>query len=377
MRKARQIPFDDLERQYQEVAADVERATAEVWRSGKYVLTQGDRVKAFERAFADYNGTEHCVGVSSGTAALAMSVRALSIGPGHEVIVPANTYVATVFAISYTGATPVLVDVDPQFYTMDPDAVKAALTERTAAILPVHLFGCPADMDALARVASEVGVPLIEDAAQAHGARLNGRRVGSFGAAGCFSFYPTKNLGAFGDAGAIVTSDPEMADAARRLRYMGQDVKYRHEVIGYQERMDEVQGAVLEIKLRKLDGWNDQRRSQAHLYSQLLAGAPVTTPVERPNGTHVYYVYTIRAPRRDELSEYLESQGIVTSIFYPLSIPEQPAYAKEFDVDDYPVTARAQQEILSLPVFPGYTEEDIRYVAEHVQHFYAHSPRRQ
>ena len=366
----RTVPLDNLKLQYEELAEEINRATLEVWQSGKYVLTQGTKVKEFESAYAAYIGTPFCVGVSSGTAALHLSLEALGIGAGDEVIVPANTYAATVFAISYTGATPVLVDVDPQTFTLDPDQTRAAITPRTMALLPVHLFGLPADMTRLMQIAHEAGLAVVEDCAQAHGAEWQGKKVGSFGVAGCFSFYPTKNLGAQGDAGAVATSDGEFARLVRRFRYMGQDEKYRHEVVGFQERMDEVQGAVLSVKLPHLDRWNEQRRHQAAVYNELLVKSPVTTPVEPSGSKHVYYVYTIRAPQRDALAEYLKSQGIETGRFYPRAIAEQPAYSQDYRLEKYPVTAAIQQDMLSLPIFPGYSDDDISYVATHVQRFY-------
>ena len=270
----RVVPLDDLERLYAEQADEIRSAVEKVLASGRYTFTKGKEVESFERAFADYIGTGDCVGVSSGTAALWLALDALGIGPGDEVIVPANTYVASVFVISYLGATPVLADVGEATFTLDPAAVETVITSRTAALLPVHLFGAPCDMDALSRIAASAGLAIVEDAAQAHGATLHGKRVGTFGAAGCFSFYPTKNLGAMGDGGALTTDDPAVAASVRRQRYMGQESKYTHLTIGYQERLDEIQAAVLATRLPRLDAWNAQRRHQAHLYNELLAGHP-------------------------------------------------------------------------------------------------------
>lgn len=364
------IKFDNLEGLYARQADEIRAAVDKVLASGRYVFTQGEEVKSFERAFADYVGTEDCVGLSSGTAALWLALEALGIGPGDEVIVPANTYVATVFAISYVGATPVLADADESTFTMDPAAVRAAVTPRTAALMPVHLFGSPCDMDALGAIAAKDGLAIVEDAAQAHGARLHGKRVGSFGAAGCFSFYPTKNLGAMGDGGALTTSDPKVAAAVRRQRYMGQEHKYSHLTVGHQERLDEIQAAVLAIRLQALDGWNAERRHQARLYGELLAGTPVVTPAEPADSECVYYVYTVRSPRRDDLAKFLASRGVSTGLFYPKAVYEQPAYAGRWQAGDYPVTQRLQQEILSLPVFPGYSDDDISYVAGAVREFF-------
>jgi len=369
----RVVRFDDLERLYAEQADEIRAAVEKVLASGRYTFTKGKEVVTFERAFADYTGTDDCVGLSSGTAALWLALEALGIGPGDEVIVPANTYVASVFSISYTGATPVLADVDAATFTLDPAAVKAAITPRTAALLPVHLFGAPCDMDALGSIAASSGLAIVEDAAQAHGARLHGRRVGTFGAAGCFSFYPTKNLGAMGDGGAITTDDPAVAASARRQRYMGQEHKYTHLTIGYQERLDEVQAAVLATRLPRLDAWNAQRRHQAALYNDLLAGTPVVAQAEPDDSECVYYVYTVRTPRRDDLAEFLASRGVGTDVFYPKAVYEQPAYEGTWQAGDYPVTQRLQSEILSLPVFPGYSDDDIAYVADTVRQFFAAS----
>ncbi len=329
------VPLDDLERLYAEQADDIRSAVDKVLASGRYTFTQGKEVAAFERAFADYVGTDECVGLSSGTAALWLALEALGIGPGDEVIVPANTYVASVFVISYVGATPMLADVDAATFNLDPAAGAAAVTPRTAALLPVHLFGAPADMDALGAIASSAGLAIVEDAAQAHGARLHGRHVGTFGAAGCLSFYPTKNLGAMGDGGALTTSDPAIAATVRRQRYMGQDHKHAHLTIGHQERLDEVQAAILATRLPRLDAWNAQRRHQAHLYNELLAGTPVVTPTEPADSECVHYVYTVRAPRRDELAEFLTARGVHTGLFYPKAIYEQPAYPGRWQAGDY------------------------------------------
>lgn len=364
------IPFDNLESLYARQEGEIRTAVEKVLATGRYVFTQGEEVRSFERAFADYVGTDDCVGLSSGTVSLWFALDALGIGPGDEVIVPANTYVATVFAISYVGATPVLAEPGESSFTIDPASVEAAITPRTAAVMPVHLFGAVCDMDALAAIAARSGLAIVEDAAQAHGARLHGKRAGSFGAAGCFSFYPTKNLGAMGDAGGLTTSDPALAAAVRRQRYMGQDRKYEHLIVGHQERLDEVQAAVLAVRLQALDAWNAERRHQAHLYNELLAGTPVLTPSEPDDSECVYYVYTLRAPRRDELARFLAARGISTGLFYPRAVYEQPAYDGRWHAEDYPVTRRLQQEILSLPVFPGYSDDDISYVAEAVREFF-------
>ena len=372
-RREVQIPFDNLALQFDELADELIEATTRVLRSGKYILTQGSEVSSFEAEFAEYCGTPHAAGVSSGTAALHLGLLAAGVGAGDEVIVPANTYAATAFAISYCGATPVMVDVDPATYNIDPGAAAAAITERTRAILPVHLYGHPAPMNEINALAKRHDLVVIEDAAQAHGATYHDRPVGSLGQLAAFSFYPTKNLGAMGDAGALVTSSDEINQGVRRLRYMGQDVKYTHKVVGFQERMDEVQGAILRIKLRQLGRWNDDRRQQAAHYNELLKALPVQVPVEQPACTHVYYVYNVKVERRDALREWLSERGISTSIFYPVPLHLQDAYADlGYAKGQFPVSEQASEETLALPVFPGYSPSMIEYVAEAVRSFYSH-----
>lgn len=365
------VPFDNLAMQFAEIETEAMDAALRVFRSGKYILTQGQEVAKFERAFAQYCGADYCLGLSSGTEALHLALAATGIGPGDEVLVPANTYVATAFAVTYVGAQPVLVDVDPETYTIDVNRAAERVTPRTRAIMPVHLYGHPADMEGVMKLAREHNLTVIEDAAQAHGAMYKGRKVGSIGTAAGFSFYPTKNLGALGDAGAVTTNDEAVAARVKQLRYMGQRVKYDHETIGFQERMDEIQAAVLSIKLRQLDRWNEERRVQAAWYDELLADLPVTCPVERPEHRHVYYVYTIRAPRRDQLQQWLSEQGISTTYFYPVPVHLTDAYAHlGYKRNDFPETERAIAELLALPVFPGYTQDMIQYVADQVRAFY-------
>jgi dTDP-4-amino-4,6-dideoxygalactose transaminase len=366
------IPFDDLSLQFDELADELLEAAARVFRSGKYILTQGNEVNSFESEFAEYCGAAHAVGLSSGTEALHLGLLAAGVGDGDEVLVPANTYAATAFAISYCGAKPVMVDVDPSTYNIDPDAAAAAITERTRAILPVHLYGHPAPMNEISALAKKHDLIVMEDAAQAHGATYHDRPVGSLGLLAAFSFYPTKNLGAMGDAGALVTNSDEITLGVRRLRYMGQDVKYTHKVVGFQQRMDEVQGAILRIKLRQLDRWNDDRRQQAAHYNGLLKDLPVQVPVELPACTHVYYVYNIRVERRDVLREWLSERGVATSVFYPTPLHLQDAYKDlGYAKGQFPVSEQAAEDTLALPVFPGYSSSMIEYVAEMVRSFYS------
>ncbi|MDX6543727.1 MAG: hypothetical protein QOK32_1330 [Gaiellaceae bacterium] len=367
-----EIRLDDLERQFSEIEAETIEAATRVFRSGRYVLTQGEEVKRFEAAFSAYCESAYAIGTSSGTAALQLALIAAGIGPGDEVLVPANTYIATAFAVSYTGATPVLVDADPVSFAIDVEDAAARVTPKTRAIMPVHLYGHPADMDAVSALARERELVVLEDAAQAHGARYNGVRVGSLGTAAAFSFYPTKNLGALGDAGAITTNDEQLAATARQLRYMGQKVKYDHERLGFQDRMDEVHGAILEVKLRRLDGWNEQRREQARWYDELLVDTPLVLPRELPGCHHVYHLYVVRAPDRDALGDYLGARGVHTAVFYPKPVHLHGAYADAgHRAGDFPVAEQAARETLALPVWPGHTRDDIEYVAEQVLAFYA------
>jgi len=365
------IPSEDLARQFpllrDELMPEVERVLA----SGKY--TMGPNLAAFEEEWARYCGAAHAVGISSGTAALALSFRAVGVGPGDEVIIPAMTYVATAFAVSHVGGVPVFVDVDERTFTLDPDEVGKAISSRTKAIAPVHLYGQAVDVDAIRAIAAEHGLVVVEDAAQAHGATFNGARAGALGDVGCFSFYPHKNLGTYGDGGAITTNDPTLAERLRILRYVGQRTKHVHEVVGFQERLDELQAAILRVRLRHLDAWNDARRRWAALYDELLADTPVRTPFRRPGCEHVFYMYTVLAPDRDRLRESLRERGIGSQVIYPSIVPDQPAYRDQTAPHRTLLVDRARRlagEILSLPVFPELSEGEVRTVAAVVRAFY-------
>jgi dTDP-4-amino-4,6-dideoxygalactose transaminase len=372
-----EIRLDELARQFSEIESEALEAAERVFRSGRYILTQGTEVSTFEAAYASYCDCAFAIGTSSGTSALQLALVAAGIEPGDEVLVPANTYIATAFAVSYTGATPVLVDAEPTTYTIDVEQAAARVTPRTKAIMPVHLYGHPADMDGVRALARDAGLTVIEDAAQAHGASYDDARVGSLGDAAAFSFYPTKNLGALGDAGAITTNDEALRDRARQLRYMGQKVKYYHDTIGYQDRMDELQGALLAVKLRRLDEWNGQRRAQAAQYDELLEGTPLGLPIERERCHHVYHLYVVRAPRRDELQEWLAARGVHSAVFYPKPVHLHGAYAHlGHSAGDFPVAESVAEGTLALPVFPGHSETDIAYVAEQVRGFYERADRR-
>lgn len=364
------IPAEDLTRQYGPIASEIHKAIDRVLPSGKYTL--GPVLEGFERDFARYCGVEHAIGISSGTAALQLALAAMGVGPGDEVITQANTYVATAFAISYLGATPVFVDVDPVHANLDVAALEARITPRTKAILPVHLYGHPVDMDPLLQVARKYGLRVLEDASHAHGATYKGRRVGALGDAAAFSFYPSKVLGAYGDAGAIVTNDAGLAKKMRVLRYMGQEVKGTHLIVGYQERLDPMQAAILQVKLRHLEGWIEQRRSIARRYGGLLAGLPLRLPAERADCRHVYYLYTLFVPRRDELVAHLEGCGIGTQTIYHTPVPLQPCYAGlGYTAADFPVAARLAGELINLPVFPELREDEVLRVGAAVQAFYS------
>jgi dTDP-4-amino-4,6-dideoxygalactose transaminase len=363
------IPAEDLTRQYREIAPEVRHAIDEVLPTGKYIL--GPAVQAFEREWAAYCEAQFSLGISNGTEALHLALLAAGVGPGDEVVTVCNTYVATAFAVTYLGATPVFVDVDPVTYNMTAEAVERALTSRTKAIIPVHMYGQAVDMDPIVALARRRGLTVIEDAAHSHGARYKGRRTGSLGDIGCFSFYPTKVLGCFGDGGAVTTSLEDLYTEIRRLRYMGQRVKYTHEILGYQQRLDELQAAILRVKLRHLDHWIAPRQRWAALYDELLAGLPVSTPQIAPYNTHVFYLYTIRAEHRDALMAYLTEHGIGTQVIYPILVPFQEAYRSlGYRPGQFPAAEAAAREILCLPMFPELTEDEVRTVADAIRTFY-------
>jgi len=364
------VPFVDLKAHHCPIEADLTEAMARVLRNASFV--QGPEVKGFEDAFAKYLGVADCVAVNSGTSALHLALLALGIGPGDEVITVAHTFIATSEAISAVGARPVFVDVDPVTYTMDPVQAERAVTPRTRALLPVHLYGNPADMDALQAVARRHNLALVEDACQAHGAHYRGRMAGSLGVAGCFSFYPSKNLGSCGEGGAMVTSDDKLAQKVRMLREHGSVVKYEHAFPGYNFRMEGIQGAVLATKLPHLDGWNDQRRAIAKRYQERLAGQTVILPKETLNARHVYHLYVIQAEDREALKQQLAQRGIETGLHYPIPLHQQEAYASlGYRAGDLPVTERLTQHILSLPMYPEMSFDAVDYVAsailEHMQ----------
>jgi dTDP-4-amino-4,6-dideoxygalactose transaminase len=363
-----QVPFVDLAAQRTTIADEIDAALARVLESCDFIL--GQEVARFEEDFAAYCGTKYAVGVDSGTSALELALRAFGIGAGDEVITVANTFVATVFAITHTGAIPVLVDIDPTTYTIDVTQVEQAITPRTKAIIPVHLYGQPADMDALLAIARNHGLFVIEDACQAHGARYRGQRVGGLGNAAAFSFYPAKNLGACGDAGMIVTDDQETANTLYMLRNYGQSKKYYHEQLGFNRRLDALQAAVLGVKLRYLDQWNALRREHAQLYRDLLSESNVLIPIEANYADAVWHLYVIRAAQRDNLRAYLADNGVSTGIHYPIPIHLQPAYRfLRYNEEDFPIASRYAKQILSLPMYPELTQDMIAYAAQTIERF--------
>lgn len=367
-----EVPVENLTRWHAAIADELRQAFEAVLPVGKYTL--GSQLAAFEQEFAAYCDSAFGIGISSGTAALHLGLRALGVGPGDEVITVPNTYVATVFAITYTGATPVFVDVDPATANMDPGRVGSALTGRTRAIIPVHMYGQCVDVDAIRAAAP--GVPILEDAAHAHGATYRGRKAGSLGELAEFSFYPSKIMGALGDGGMLTTSDPELDARIRQLRYMGQKgVKHEHLVLGFQERLDEIQAAFLRVKLGHLEDQVTGRRRVAARYAGWLEGTPVEPPAHDVTGRHAYYMYTVLAPRREELRSHLDAHGIRTQLIYPKLVPEQGAYAASpwRAADPLDVARSLVPRLLCLPMFAELTDAEVDRVGRAIRDFYGAS----
>jgi dTDP-4-amino-4,6-dideoxygalactose transaminase len=365
---SQQIPLVDLKAQYAAIQADIDEAIHRVVANTTFIM--GPEVKAFEQAFADFCNVRHCVGVGSGTAALELALRALNIGPGDEVITVAHTFIATAEAISATGAVPIFVDIDPQTYTMAPNHLMQAITEKTGAILPVHIYGQPADMTTITAIARQYGIPVIEDAAQAHGATWAGLNAGSLGTLACFSFYPGKNLGAYGDAGAVTTDDYTLAEKVRLLRNHGRHDKYIHEIKGFGHRLDALQAAILAAKLPYLVGWTADRRRLAARYDQLLANTDLVLPHVDSQAEPAWHLYVIRTPMRDELGDYLKQQGIGVGVHYPVPLHLQPAYAElGYGPGNLPVTEAVAKSCLSLPLYPEMSEEQQDRVVEAIHAF--------
>jgi dTDP-4-amino-4,6-dideoxygalactose transaminase len=363
------VNFVDLKAQYQSIKPEIDSAIQDVISNTAFIL--GKAVADFEEKFAAYCGVKYCLGINSGTSALIMAMKALGIGEGDEVITTTNTFIATAEAISYAGGRPVLVDIEDESYNMDPAKLEKAIAKKTKAIIPVHLYGQPANMEPILEIAKKKGIVVIEDACQAHGAEYKGKRTGSLGRVGCFSFYPGKNLGAYGEGGGVTTDDEEIAQKVRMLRDHGSPKKFYHEYVGNNCRLEGIQGAVLAVKLKHLDQWNDSRRKNAGLYREYLKGTDVGLPQEMPYAKHVYHVFCIRVKDRENLINFLKDKGIFTNIHYPIPIHLQKAYSfLGYKKGDFPVTEGCMDQILSLPMFAELTEEEIKYTADCIKEFY-------
>ncbi len=362
------IPVFDLKRQYEYLKTELDSAFTNVFESGAFVL--GENVRLFEEEFANYLGAGFAVGVGSGTEALHLSLKACDIGHGDEVITVPNTAVPTISAISFAGARPVLVDITPDTYTIDTKKIEKKITNKTKAILPVHLYGHTAEMEQIMKLAKAHNLRIIEDACQAHGAKYNGKNAGTLGDMGCFSFYPTKNLGAYGDGGIVVTNNEELYNRLIMLRNYGEVKKFTSKIEGFNSRLDEIQAAVLRVKLKHLDTWTNRRREIATLYQQLLFNSNVQLPCERQWAEHVYHLFVIRMNKRDALQDYLQERGVGTHIHYPIPIHFQEAYKKlGYNAGDFPISERNAGEILSLPIYPELTTEEIETVAGLITEF--------
>jgi dTDP-4-amino-4,6-dideoxygalactose transaminase len=354
------IPMVDLKTQYARLQAEIDAAILGVLDSTAFIL--GPNVRAFEEEAAAYLGVPHAIGCASGTDALHLALRAAGIGPGDEVITSAFTFIATAEAIAYVGAKPVFVDIDPRTFNITPAAIEAAITEKTKAVMPVHLFGQPADMAGIMAVCEPRGILVVEDCAQSFGASIGGRQAGGFGLAAGWSFFPSKNLGAYGDGGLVTTCSEEIAAKVKVLRNHGSEVRYYHDVIGYNSRLDELQAAILRVKLRHIEEFNAGRRQAARLYSELLAELPVEPPHEDGIGVHVYHQYTLLSDRRDAIQAALQKEGIASAIYYPVPLHRQNVFAAECEGVSLPVTEAVAERCLSLPIYPELEEGDIRRV---------------
>jgi dTDP-4-amino-4,6-dideoxygalactose transaminase len=363
------VPFLDLKVQFREIEHEVLPMVKEAMENAAFI--GGPQVSGFETEFAAFCGSKHCAGVNSGTDALRFALMAAGVGPGDEVITVSHTFIATTEAVSQAGAKPVFVDIDPKTYNIDVSKIPAAITAKTKAIVPVHIYGQPADMDPLLEIAGKNNLAVIEDACQAHGALYKKRKAGSMGLIGCFSFYPGKNLGAYGEGGAVVTGNQEMAEKIRMIRDHGQAKKYYHDLEGYNGRLDAIQAGVLRIKLRRLEGWNESRRRNAGYYDALLSRIPgVTIPFQADFAASVYHLYVILVDDRDGLQKYLGEKGIGTGLHYPVPLHLQKAYAGQgYKEGDFPVTESVANRLLSLPMFPELRKEQIEYVANSIKQY--------
>jgi dTDP-4-amino-4,6-dideoxygalactose transaminase len=361
------VPFLDIKRQDESIKDDIQFAIKRVVEHGWFIL--GEEVESFEKEFADYCSVRYCIAVGSGTDALHLALVSLDIKEDDEVITVANSFIATALSISYVGAKPVFADIDPITYTISPGEIEARITEKTKAIIPVHLFGQPAAMEEILKIATAYNLKVIEDACQAHGTIYGNRKVGGLGDIGCFSFYPGKNLGAYGDGGALVTNDDTIADRLRLLRNYGQKKKYEHALKGFNSRLDEIQAAILRVKLKHLNGWNKKRKAIANQYAAMLKGVPVVLPPQNKGSS--WHIYPIRTKERDKLQEHLQWNNITTIIHYPIPIHLQMAYGDDgYHSGELPITEQYANELLSLPLFPEMTDDEIEFVSNKVRDFF-------
>lgn len=356
-----QVPFVDLKAQYLSIKNEIDDAIAQILQNTSFV--GGTHVAQFEQAFAEYIGTKHCITCGNGTDSLEILLKAMGVGVGDEVIVPAVSWISTSESVSTVGATPIFVDIEPDYYTIDSAKIEEKITEKTKAIVPVHLYGQPANMPAIMAIANKYNLKVMEDCAQAHGASIDEKTVGTWGHCASFSFYPGKNLGAYGDAGAMITNDDELAEKARRIANHGQLKKHDHQIEGRNSRMDALQAAILSVKLVHLEQWTKARIGNANQYNKLLANAAIVLPKTRTNTRHVFHLYVARSAERDKLKEYLKTKDVATGIHYPTALPLLPCYNMfNYKVEDFPVATQYQNEILSLPMFAELTNEQIEYV---------------
>lgn len=359
------IPMVDLKEQYHQIKEELDKQLLDALEATQFIL--GPNVQAFEKESADYLGVKHAIGVASGTDALHLALAAAGIGPGDEVITTPFTFIATAEAISYVGATPVFVDIDPETFNIDLDQVKAAINDRTAAVIPVHLFGQPVNMPALMKLCDEHELLVVEDCAQSFGAHIDGQQTGSFGALGAFSFFPSKNLGCYGDGGLVSTNDDQLAETVKVLRNHGSTQRYHHTMIGYNSRLDELQAIILRIKLKRIDDYNANRRRVDQTYKQLLADTDVITPKEDGVGYHVYHQYCCLHPKRDQILKALQEQGIGCAIYYPIPLHKQEVYAEACAGLSLPVTEDVVQQCFALPVFPELDEDRIQIICDTIK----------
>lgn len=364
------VPLLDLKRQYATIKDEIDNAVHKVLEKTQFIL--GEDVKNFEADIAEYCGSRHAVGVASGTDALLLALRACGVGPGDEVLIPDFTFFATAGVVSRLGATPVFIDIDPDTYNMDPNLIEKRITKKSKAIIPVHLFGQCADMDPLLEICKKHEIRVVEDAAQAIGAEYKGRKAGTIGDLGCFSFFPSKNLGGAGDGGMVITDDQHLAETVRKLRVHGATQKYFHPMVGYNSRLDTLQAAILNVKLRYLDQWSDKRKEKASFYDNSFQNLDIDTPKVESFNRHIYNQYTIAVKRRDELKEHLSKNQISSSIYYPLPLHLQECYQDLGHKEgDFPISEQRSKEVISLPVFPEITHEEQEFVVKTIKGFYS------